>query len=100
MENVTGNTRRRPHNKQRLEMAKIQATDYEKAAAVMHLVDLIIVSFESGFVDKNTLTLAQLHRVAENHCADEYDTRFGSIVERHGEELANRCGTSYAPSRG
>lgn len=64
----------------------------EKAAAIMNFVDLMIGAFESNHVTKNTFTLAQLHRIAEHHCADIYGEKFGNIVERHGEELAKDCG--------
>ena len=58
----------------------------------MGLVDLIIGALESGHIDDNTFTIAQLHRIAETHCADNYGAGFGSIVERHGEDLAKDCG--------
>jgi hypothetical protein len=70
----------------------IEQLSKEKAAAIMNFVDLMIGAFESNFVDTNTLTLAQLHRVAENHCLDNYGTHFGNIIARHGEELAKECG--------
>jgi len=64
----------------------------QKAAAIMTFVDLIIGAFESGHVTTNTLTIAQLHRIAEHHCADNFGAKFGNIIERHGEELAKECG--------
>jgi len=64
----------------------------DKAAAIMNFVDLIIGAFDSNHVATNALTLAQLHRIAEHHCADIYGSKFGNIVSRHGEELAKECG--------
>jgi hypothetical protein len=63
----------------------------EKAAAIMNFVDLMIGAFEANFVDTNELTLAQLHRIAENHCLDTFGVQYGNIIERHGKDLANRC---------
>ncbi len=70
----------------------IDRLNEEKAAAIMNFVDLMIGAFESNYVTTNTITLAQLHRIAELHCADNYGTQFGNIVARHGEELAKECG--------
>lgn len=67
-----------------------------KAAAVMEFVDLMIGAFESGFVNENTLNLAQLHRIAENHVKDSFNVTYAGIVERHGRELAVECGAKFA----
>lgn len=66
--------------------------DKEKACAIMNFVDLMIGAFESGHTTTNTLTLAQLHRIAEIQCIDEYGVYFGSIENRHGEDVAKLCG--------
>lgn len=65
---------------------------YGKAAAIMNFVDLLIGAFESGHTTTNTLSLAQLHRIAEIQCIDEYGVYFGNIENRHGEDLAKLCG--------
>ena len=58
----------------------------------MNFVDVIIGAFESNHVATNTLTLAQLHRIAEHHNKDNFGVTYGNIVERHGSELAKECG--------
>lgn len=69
------------------------ATENEiKAAAIMGFVDLMIGAFESGFVNKNNPTLAEIHQVARNHIADSYGVNYSDIVIRHGEQTAKDCG--------
>lgn len=63
-----------------------------KAAAIMEFVDLMIGAFESGHINTNTFTIAQLHRIAEHHNKDVFGVEYGNIVERHGKELAFECG--------
>ncbi len=70
----------------------IEQLSKEKAAAIMNFVDMMIGAFESGFVDTNTVNLAQLHRVAEHHCIDTFGANYGNIVDRHGEDTAKGCG--------
>jgi hypothetical protein len=67
----------------------------EKAAAIINFVDTIIGALDSGHVHSNTVTLAQLHRIAEQHCSDNYNAEFGKLHERHGAELAKKCGQTY-----
>lgn len=73
-------------------MMDVEQLNKEKAAAIMNFVDIMIGAFESNHVTTNTFTLAQLHRIAEHHCIDNYGAQFGNIVARHGEELAKECG--------
>lgn len=70
----------------------IEQLSKEKAAAIMNFVDLMIGALESNHVTTNTFTLAQLHRIAEHHCIDNYGAQFGNIIARHGEDLAKECG--------
>jgi hypothetical protein len=63
-----------------------------KADAVNEFVCGMIGALESGFIDKNTLTLAQLHRVAQNHVKDTYSIDLPHITEQWGEDVAKLCG--------
>lgn len=67
-------------------------SDKIKAQAIKDFVNSLIGAHESGFVDSNTLTLATLHRVAQNHIKDEYGINTPSLVEQWGEESAADCG--------
>tara|TARA_R110000851_G_scaffold286415_1_gene440298 strand:- start:321 stop:560 length:240 start_codon:yes stop_codon:yes gene_type:complete len=63
-----------------------------KADAVSEFVNTIIGAFESGFIDSSELTLATLHRVAQNHCKDVYDVELPHITEQWGMDTAKECG--------
>lgn len=67
-----------------------------KAEAVEDFVGLIIRAFESGFVDSNTLTLAQLHEIARNHIRDSYGIETPDIVQSWGEDVAKLCDLANA----
>ena len=41
-----------------------------KADAINEFVSMMIGARESGFIEGSELTLAELHRVAQNHCKD------------------------------
>jgi hypothetical protein len=75
--------------------AKTKMNNKERAEAIINFVDVIIGALESGHVHSNKVSLAQLHRIAEQHCRDNYDTEFGKLHERHGAELAKKCGQTY-----
>lgn len=73
----------------------VDANDAEnkvKADAVKEFVSLMIGAFESGFVDKNNPTLAEIHRVAQNHIKDNYGIDTPNIEEEWGKEAAKECG--------
>lgn len=63
-----------------------------KADAINEFVGGIIGAFESGFIDSSTLTLATLHRVAQNHCKDSYGVELPHITEQWGMHTAKECG--------
>ena len=67
----------------------------EQDLAVKHIkgfVNLMIEAHEAGFVDKNNPTLAEIHRVAQNHLQDQYGVKTKDIVEEWGVETAVSCG--------
>ena len=64
----------------------------QKAEAIMDLVNFMIAAFDHGFVDTPNLNLAQLHRIAQNHCEDMYGIKTPHILEAWGEEVAKDCG--------
>ncbi|MES2218398.1 MAG: hypothetical protein V4501_08295 [Pseudomonadota bacterium] len=64
-----------------------------KSDAIMGFVDLMIQALDSGFVEINNPTLAEIHRVAESHIKDNYNIQVGSIIDRHGNDLAMECGS-------
>jgi hypothetical protein len=66
--------------------------DETKSAAIMNFVDLMIGALESGFVEKNNPTLAEIHQVARNHIKDNYNVQYDPIDKRWGDEVAELCG--------
>lgn len=70
-----------------------------KAEAVNEFVTMMIGAFESGFVDKNNPTLAEIHQVARHHIKDKYGIETPSIVEQWGEALARDCGLGKASAQ-
>lgn len=63
-----------------------------KADAINNFVCMMIGALDSGFVDKNNPTLAQIHRTAQNYCKDTYDIDLPGLVEQWGAETAEMCG--------
>jgi len=63
-----------------------------KADAINEFVSMMIGARESGFINESTLTLAELHRVAQNHCKDTFNIDLPHITEQWGMEVANLCG--------
>ncbi|MBL4704275.1 MAG: hypothetical protein JKY54_07125 [Flavobacteriales bacterium] len=63
-----------------------------KASAVDEFVSLMIGAFASGFTDDNSPTLADIHRIAQNHVKDNYNIMLPNLVEQWGEETAKQCG--------
>ena len=72
-------------------MAK-QTENQIKADAVNDFVTSMISALESGFIDSNKPTLAELHRVAQNHVKDSYGVELPHITEQWGLETAKLCG--------
>ncbi len=63
-----------------------------KADAINEFVCSMIGALESGFIDDNKATLAQIHRVAQNFCKDNYGVELPHITEQWGDEIAQLCG--------
>ena len=63
-----------------------------KADAINEFVSMMIGARESGFIESSTLTLAELHRVAQNHCKDSLDVELPHITEQWGIDVADLCG--------
>lgn len=70
----------------------MQTENQTKANAVHEFVSMMIGAFESGFIDTPKLTLAQLHRVAQNHCKDCYGIETPDLTTEWGEETSKECG--------
>lgn len=62
-----------------------------KADAIYGFVNNMIDALETGFIDHANPTLAQVHRVAQNHCKDYYGIDMPSLEEQWGEETARAC---------
>lgn len=69
-----------------------QTENQIKADAVNEFVCSMIGALESGFIESNTITLATIHRVAQNHCKGSYGVALPHIVEQWGEDVAILCG--------
>ena len=67
------------------------ATETIKAKAVMHFINTMIGAFESGFVDSNKLTLADLHSAGFNHVKDNYGYDAERIPETFNEVVWQAC---------
>lgn len=65
--------------------------DIEKGNAVKGFVNSMIGAFESGFVDDNKLTLAELYRVAQHHIKDNYGVEIPNMRDVWGEVLYLAC---------
>lgn len=63
-----------------------------RAKAIMDFVNQIAGAHEAGFVDRNTLTISELYRVAQNHCLDELKIEVPNVVETWGEDGAKSLG--------
>lgn len=70
-------------------------TEFKKqieSAAVHRFVSALIDAFESGFVETEIITLAQLHRVMQNHVKDNYQVDLKHIKDEWGSDTAKACG--------
>ena len=63
-----------------------------KADAVNEFVGTMIGAHETGFLETNSLTLQQIHRIAQCHIKDQYGIDTPDIVEEWGQETAESCG--------
>lgn len=70
-----------------------------KADAINEFVNTMIGALEAGFVEGNNLTLAQLHRVAQNHVKDAYGIELPNLVDQWGEDTAKECGMKVTNHR-
>lgn len=59
--------------------------------SVMGFVNSMIGAFESGFVDDNKLTLAELYRVAQHHLRDNYGSEIPNMRDAWGDETYKSC---------
>lgn len=62
------------------------------ANAIRKFVQSMIGAYETGFVDKNNPTLAEIHQVAKNHIKDFYGIDVPDIIEEFGSDVAISCG--------
>ncbi|WP_086932217.1 hypothetical protein [Agarilytica rhodophyticola] len=71
-----------------------QSNSQIKADAINEFVCSIIGALESGFIDSdpNSMTIAELHRVAQCYVEDLYGVKLPHIVEQWGIETARLCG--------
>jgi len=67
-----------------------------KANAIMEFVNTMIGAYESGFVDRASCSLAEVHQVARNHVKDNYGIEMPSIAETWGGDTAKECGWTQA----
>lgn len=63
-----------------------------KAEAVREFVNTMIGALESGFVDRNYCTMAELHRIMEHHNKDHFGVDEKNIVDDWDEGVAELCG--------
>lgn len=77
-------------------MGRIMTEEQIKADAISEFVSMMIEALESGFVDRNHCTLAELHQIARNHIKDNFDIKTLNIVQQWGREVAELCGLGEA----
>lgn len=63
-----------------------------EAQAVMDFVNQIAGAHEAGFVERNYFSIAELYRVAQNHCLDELKVEVPNITDKWGENGAKALG--------
>ena len=63
-----------------------------KAQVVMDFVEMIAAAHESGFVDRNYCSIAEIYRIAQNHCKDRFNVEVPDIVHAWGIETAESLG--------
>lgn len=61
-------------------------SDVVKADAVMNFVETILGAYESGFIDKHTMNLVQLHECARSHIETNYSISMPRIDQKWSEE--------------
>ena len=71
-----------------------QSNNQIKAGAINEFVCSIVGALESGFVDgdANSMTIAELHRVAQCYVENLHGVRLPHIVEQWGIDTARLCG--------
>ena len=80
-------------------MSNEQSIEQIKADAVSEFVNSIMGALESGFIDENTITLAELYRVMQNHCKDKFGVEVPHISELWGEDTALWGGSARSTER-
>ena len=70
----------------------MQTENQMKADAINEFVSTMIGAHDAGFTGGNSLTLQQLHRIAQCHIRDNYGIDMPNIVEQWGQETAELCG--------
>lgn len=73
-------------------MEELEDLNSLKSKAIIDFVDTMIAAFDSGFVNKNNPTLAEIHQVARNYIKDNYRVHYPDIVEEWGDDVAKSCG--------
>lgn len=63
-----------------------------KADAVGEFIGTMIGALESGFVDRNYCTLAEIHQVGRHYIRDNFGIETPNIVDQWGKDAADRCG--------
>jgi len=76
---------------------KDESENQLKADAISEFVNLMIGAFESGFIEKNNPTLAEIHIVAHHHVKDNYGIQLPGLVEVWGKETAQECARTELP---
>lgn len=76
----------------------MQTEEQIKADAINEFVCHMIGALEAGFIDENTASLAQIHRVAQNYVKDSFGIELPHITEQWGKDVAKLCGYPLSDS--
>ncbi len=74
----------------------MQTKDQIKADAINDFVSSLISARVTGWITVSTITLAELHRVAQNHVEDNYGVELPTLINQWGKSVAEICGFKVA----
>jgi len=72
-----------------------QSKNQIKADGINELTSLMIGALEAGFIQSNTFTLAQIHKIAQDHSKMTLGIDLPNITEQWGKETAKLCGVKH-----
>ncbi|MBL4781750.1 MAG: Lar family restriction alleviation protein [Porticoccaceae bacterium] len=75
-----------------IERWNTRTANLTNAGAIHEFANSMVGALERGFIDKNNCTIAEIHRIAQNHIKDRYAVEVPGLAEEWGPETARLCG--------